>query len=247
MAYKLEVCVDSTASAMAAYQGGADRIELCGNLIIGGTTPSPELFRNIRRKCDIPIRVLIRPRFGDFCYDADEFAIIKHEVEMFRDMGADAVVTGVLCADGQLDVEKMKVLREAARGIEMTLHRAFDVCRDPFQTLDEAVDLGINAILTSGQANDAVSGKELLKDLVEKNGDNIEILVGAGVSPANLVELVETTHAPAYHMSGKIVTESQMIYRKEGINMGLPGFSEFEIWKTDEEKIKEAVAILRGC
>lgn len=246
MSYQLEVCVDSVKSAIAAYRGGTDRIELCSDLIIGGTSPSPELFKRIQSKCDIPIRVLIRPRFGDFCYDDDEFAIIKAEVKMFRELGADAAVVGVLNADGTLDMERMKKLREAAGPMKLTLHRAFDVCKDPMQTLEEAMQLGLSTILTSGQANTAVAGEPLLKELVAKSKGRIEILAGAGVSPENLPDLMESIAAPAYHMSGKTVKGSQMVYRKEGINMGLPGFSEFEIWETDEEKIREAAKILHG-
>ncbi|MDD3362251.1 MAG: copper homeostasis protein CutC [Hespellia sp.] len=241
---KLEVCVDSAASAAAAFGGGADRIELCSNLIIGGTSPSPELFRQIRKKCGIPIRVLIRPRFGDFCYDDDEFEIMLREVKMFCQLGADAVVVGVLTPEGDLDIRRMKTLKEAAGETKLTLHRAFDVCRDPFQTLEEAITLGLSTILTSGQANSAIAGKTLLKELTELAGDRIEILVGAGVSPENVKDLIEATHAPAYHMSGKVIQSSHMIYRKEGINMGLPGFSEYEIWQTEEEKIRAARKIL---
>lgn len=242
---KLEVCVDSTASALAAYRGGADRIELCSNLIIGGTSPSLELFRQIRGKCDIPIRVLIRPRFGDFLYDEDEFAIMIREVEQFRELGADAAVVGVLTADGSLDVKRMRRLKEASGDMKLTLHRAFDVCKDPFQTLEEAISLGLSTILTSGQANSALAGKELLRELVKTADNRIEILVGAGVSSDNLGELLEETKASAYHMSGKVVKESEMTYRKEGINMGLPGFSEYEIWQTDEATIRKAIEILQ--
>ena len=125
--YILEACVDSVESAMAAVEGGADRLELCGNLIIGGTTPGPWLFDEIRKRSDIRIHALIRPRFGDFCYTDAEFSMIKHAVEDFRKMGAEGVVFGVLKPDGTLNMEQMKELMEAAGDMSVTLHRAFDV------------------------------------------------------------------------------------------------------------------------
>ena len=149
--YILEACVDSVESAMAAVEGGADRLELCGNLIIGGTTPGPWLFDEIRKRSDIRIHALIRPRFGDFCYTDAEFSMIKHAVEDFRKMGAEGVVFGVLKPDGTLNMEQMKELMEAAGDMSVTLHRAFDVCVDPIETMEQAISLGINTILTSGQ------------------------------------------------------------------------------------------------
>ena len=153
--YILEACVDSVESAMAAVEGGADRLELCGNLIIGGTTPGPWLFDEIRKRSDIRIHALIRPRFGDFCYTDAEFSMIKHAVEDFRKMGAEGVVFGVLKPDGTLNMEQKKELMEAAGDMSVTLHRAFDVCVDPIETMEQAISLGINTILTSGQSMSA--------------------------------------------------------------------------------------------
>ena len=151
--YVLECCVDSVESAVAAQAGGANRLELCANLVIGGTTPDINLYLAVREKVSIKINVLIRPRFGDFCYTGEEFGIIKKDVEMFRKYGADGVVIGVLREDGSLDMARMKELMDAAGDMSVTLHRAFDVSRDPFQTLKDAEDLHIGTILTSGQKN----------------------------------------------------------------------------------------------
>ena len=128
--YILEVCVDSAESALAAAKGGASRLELCQNLVIGGTTPSPKLFEVIRRQTTIPIHALIRPRFGDFCYTPYELEEIREEVAMYRELGAEGVVVGVLKEDGTMNMEAMEQLMEAADGMSVTLHRAFDVCRD---------------------------------------------------------------------------------------------------------------------
>lgn len=242
--YILEACVDSVESALAAAQGGATRLELCSNLIIGGTTPSPWLFKEIRKHSDIRIHALIRPRFGDFCYTDSEFSIIKQAVADFRELGAEGVVIGILKPDGTLNMEQMKELMDAAGDMSVTLHRAFDVCTDPYQALEQAIELGIDTILTSGQKNVCTEGAELLRELVEKSGDRITIQVGSGVSAEVIRQMYPLTHARAYHMSGKVTLDSVMEYRKEGVNMGLPTLSEFEVWRTDEDKIREAKMVL---
>ena len=144
--YTLEVCVDSVESALAAEAGGAHRIELCGNLMIGGTTPSPKLFEEIKKTSDIKIHVLIRPRFGDFCYSEYEYSIMKEEIKMFRELGADAVVVGALNTDGTLNLNQMEGLLSEKGNMSVTLHRAFDVCANPIVVLQQAIDLGIDTI-----------------------------------------------------------------------------------------------------
>lgn len=244
MEYVLEACVDSVESAIAAQQGGAKRVELCGNLIIGGTSPGKALFQAVRKYTDLEIRVLLRPRFGDFCYDEYEFEIMKEDVQMYRELGADGIVTGILLPDGELDAERMQTLICKAGNADVALHRAFDVCSDPYETLEQAVDLGIGTILTSGQKNSAWEGRELLRELVRRSDGRIEILVGAGVSPETIEKLVPFTGAQAYHMSGKVTLESRMRFRRDGVSMGFPGFSEYEIWQTDADNIRRAVDVL---
>ena len=246
MKRKLEVCVDSVESATAAERGGANRLEMCGNLIIGGTTPSPALYREVRKRCGLKIHALIRPRFGDFCYTEHEFQIIRNEVKMFRELGADGVVIGCLRPDGALNLEQMRILMEEAGNMSVTLHRAFDVCRDPYKTLEEAVELGIDTILTSGQENSCLAGQKLLTELAEQADGRIDILIGSGVDASAIRELYPKVKTRSYHMSGKVTLESEMEYRKEGVNMGLPSLSEFEIWRTSEEKIREAAETLQG-
>lgn len=240
----LEACVDSVESAVAAAMGGAMRLELCSNLIIGGTTPGPWLFREIRKKTDIPVHVLIRPRFGDFCYTESEFEEMRSAVRMFRELGAEGAVFGVLKPDGRLDTARMALLKEAAGDMSVTLHRAFDVCSDPFDTLEEAVELGINTILTSGQKDTCTEGADLLRKLAEQSAGRIVIQAGSGVNADVIRNLYRRTEIRAYHMSGKVTLDSAMTYRKEGVHMGLPSLSEYEIWRTDEKKIREAREIL---
>ena len=226
--YILEACVDSVESAMAAVEGGADRLELCGNLIIGGTTPGPWLFDEIRKRSDT---------------DA-EFSMIKHAVEDFRKMGAEGVVFGVLKPDGTLNMEQMKELMEAAGDMSVTLHRAFDVCVDPIETMEQAISLGINTILTSGQRNVCLQGADLLKELVEKSQGRITIQAGSGVGAEVIRQLYPLTGVRAYHMTGKRVIDSEMQFRKDGVNMGLPMLSEYEIWRTDVDNIRAAKKVL---
>lgn len=245
----LEVCVDSVASAIAAQNGGASRVELCANLIIGGTTPSIALFEEVRKNITIPIHVLIRPRFGDFCYDKWEYEVVKKEVIMFREAGADAIVIGCLTVDGRLDEERMTELIALARPAKVTLHRAFDVCCDPFEALLLSHKLGIDTILTSGQESSSLKGLSLIQELCERarelQGHKVEIMAGAGINSLVIETFLNQTQVTAFHMSGKEVMNSNMIYRKEGVPMGLPGFSEFEIWKTSEKEVRKAVQVLK--
>ena len=243
----LEVCVESVESALAAVEGGADRLELCADLIIGGTTPSPALFRAIRKRTDIPMHVMIRPRFGDFCYTDSELEIMKDQIEEFRRLGAEGIVLGILKPDGSLDTENMAKLLASAQGMKVTLHRCFDMCRDPEKTLEDAVKLGVSIILTSGQKDHCIDGIELLQTLQERAKGRIVIQAGSGVEAGNICELYEKTGICAFHMSGSTVYNSRMMYRQEGVSMGLPGFSEYEIRSTDCGKIREARQILDTC
>ncbi len=247
--YLLECCVDSVESAIAAQKGGADRLELCGNLIIGGTTPSVELYRAVRRNTDIPIHVLLRPRFGDFLYTAYELEILYEEVKLFSSEGADGLVIGCLKPDGELDIEAMKRMIEFGKGRKITLHRAFDVCRNPLKALEQAIELGVDTILTSGQENSCMKGMHLLNTLqkkIEEEKKSICIMAGGGVNAQVIKSFLEKTSLSTFHMSGKITIPSKMIYRNERVNMGLQGISEYEIWRTEEENIKKAKDVLKG-
>ena len=244
----LEVCVDSTASALAAKRGGADRLELCADLIVGGTTPSLTLVQQVKAEIGLPVRALLRPRFGDFCYDSYELAQMEQLAAELVEAGADGIVTGVLTPEGALDAGAMqpiyaaarKAAEKAGRPVACTLHRAFDVCADPFAALETARSMGLCTILTSGQAASAPQGAALLRQLTERAGKDVEILAGAGVSAQNIPVLAAQTGVRAFHLSGKQVLQSRMTFRREGVPMGLPGFSEFEVWQTSEANIRAA-------
>ncbi len=245
--FLIEGCVDSYASAAAAVRGGADRLELCADLAVGGTTPSPALFELIRRDFDVRINVLIRPRFGDFLYDPWELEQMAREIDRFRDMGANGVVIGVLTPEGKLDRARMGRLMERAVGMEVTLHRAFDMTRDPYAALEAAVALGCRTILTSGQAPSAWEGVELLGELHRRAAGRIDIMAGSGVKRGNIRDIYEKTGIRSYHTTGRAgAVDSGMVYRKREVSMGLPSLSEYQLWRTDEEEFRACAQIVHA-
>ncbi len=243
--YLLEVCVDSVESALQAQKGGADRLELCGDLVIGGVTPSMALYERVREKVSLPIHVLLRPRWGDFLYSEEEFGILVRQTDMYQRAGADGLVIGCLTLEGRLDRERMGRLMEISGGRPVTLHRAFDMCADLEQALDDAKQLGIAAILTSGGSGSALEGKEMLKRLKEQAG-TVDIMAGAKISAEAIVRLRQETPVTSFHMSGKRAAVSRMRYRNPRVHMGLPGLSEYEVWQTDAETVRRAREALDG-
>ncbi len=244
--YTLECCVDSVESAIAAEEGGADRLELCAALVTGGISPGLALFEQVRACCRLPVRVLLRPRFGDFLYTKYEFTILRKEAELFREKGAEGIVIGCLREDGSLHLERMKELMKAAGGMKVTLHRAFDLCADPTAAYEQAGELGIDTILTSGQKSSCLAGLPLLKYLAElqrKNGGP-QIMAGAGVTPDVIRQFLVETDITSFHLSAKKTVESSMRYRREGVPMGLPMMSEYHIFRTDSQVVAEARKVL---
>ena len=243
----IEGCVDSHASALAAFQGGADRLELCANLAIGGTTPSRALFRQVRRDCAVKINVLIRPRFGDFLYSDAELDEMREEIEAFRDLGANGVVTGVLTPEGEVDERRMRRLADSAGGMDITLHRAFDMTRDPFAALEAAVRLGCRTILTSGQARNALEGAELLGELVRRAAGRIEIMAGCGVRKENIRAIHQRAGIRAFHTTGGgTPLDSGMLYRKPGVSMGLPSLPEYELRQTGRQEFEACARVVHA-
>ena len=235
----IEACVDSYASAMAASRAGADRLELCAHLVIGGTTPTHALFRQVQRDSGVPINVLIRPRFGDFLYTEPELEEMCEEIAAFRDLGANGVVIGALTPDGELDLAQMRRMMACAGQMEVTLHRAFDMTRDPFRALEDAVSLGCRTILSSGQAANAALGAPLLAELNGQAAGRIDLMAGCGVKRTNIAGIAAQTGITTFHTTGrKGSVDSGMRYRKEGVSMGLPSLSEYELWLTDEAEFR---------
>jgi len=238
----LEVCVDSLASARAAIRGGADRLELCSALSIGGLTPYTALLEQIRAESAIPIRCLMRPRAGDFLYTAEEILQMARQIEVLRAAGADGFVIGCLTPEGDLDTQAMAPLLSAADGAGLTLHRCIDVSRDLKKTYLEAGIMGIDTVLTSGGAGNCRSGIDTIGSLLElRERGAPEVLIGAGVN-TDVIRLFRNRFpaASAFHMSGKTELESGMRFRREGIPMGIPGFDEWHIQQTSEEAVRAA-------
>lgn len=239
----LEICVDSLASARAAIRGGADRLELCSALAVGGLTPYTELLKQIRRESDIAVRCLMRPRAGDFCYTAEEIDLMAAQMEQLSAAGADGFVIGCLTPEGDLDEKALAPLLHTARGKGLTLHRCMDVSRDLEHTYRQAAALGFDTVLTSGGASNCRAGKNVISSLLtlRQQISGPEILVGAGVNAALIADfLQEMPGLAAFHMSGKKEFDSSMVFRREGIPMGIPGLDEWHIQQTCEEAVRQA-------
>jgi copper homeostasis protein len=199
----LEVCVDRLSDAASAIGAGADRIELCSSLALGGVTPSLGCIKNAA-KLNAPVIVLIRPTLGGFCYQDIDVAQMIDDITFAKDAGMAGVAIGALTADGALDLGVMRRMCDAAGDMQIVLHRAFDLVADPIRALDEAVDLGVMRILTSGQKPKAVDGLGCLRRLVDHAAGRIEILPGSGVTPDNAVALIKGTGVTQLHSSCRV-------------------------------------------
>ena len=214
----LEVPVFNINSAIIAANNGANRLELCENYANGGTTPSYGVLKTVREKISIPINVLIVPTGGDFLYADVEFEAMKQDILLCKQLDFNGVVLGILQADGSIDIERTTELVALAYPLEVTFHRAFDRCIDPYKGLEDIIQCGCNRILTSGQKADVVAGKELLQQLVQLAGNRIIILPGGGVKSNNIKSLIDTTKAIEYHASCKAILPTAMQYINEAMN-----------------------------
>lgn len=241
----LEICAGSIDSAMAAAAGGAARIELCQGLADGGVTPSAGLIREALKVEGLKVNVLIRPREGDFLYTEAEVRVMEEDVRLCRSLGCNGVVIGALRPDGTVDTDTCRRLMAAAGpGMEITFHRAFDLCADPLAALDTLVDLGCHRVLTSGQAASAIEGAAMLRQLVEHAAGHIIILAGGGVNSANASRLVALTGVTELHGSARATVASAMQFRRGGVSMGVPGADEYARKATDAAEVS---AILRAA
>jgi len=243
---KIEICANSVESAVKAQEGGAYRVELCAGIPEGGTTPSFGEIRMARQLLQTTkLHVIIRPRGGDFLYNQLEQEIMLHDIKVARQLGADGVVFGCLTAEGNVDIPAMKKLMNAVGDMNVTFHRAFDMCREPKEALEQIIELGCSRILTSGLEANAVEGIPMLKELIEQADGRIIIMPGCGVNPDNIIQIAEETGAVEFHFSGRSSHESNMIYRNPKVSMGgTVKIEEYQKDITNPEKVKAAVSLL---
>lgn len=243
---KIEICANSVESAIKAQEGGAYRVELCAGIPEGGTTPPFGDMRMARQMLhQTKLHVIIRPRGGDFLYSPLEQEIMLHDIKVARQLGADGVVFGCLTAEGDVDMVAMKKLMNAVGDMNVTFHRAFDMCKDPFIALEQIIELGCTRILTSGQESNAVKGIPLLKELVKQADGRIIIMPGCGVNPENIKQIAEETNATEFHFSGRSSYESDMIFRNPKVSMGgTVKIEEYQRDVTNPEIVKAALAEL---
>ncbi len=259
----LEVCCGSLTSVQHAAEGGAYRIELCSGLSEGGLTPSLGLINAAMQVEGIRRHVLIRPRGGDFLYTEEEKDIMVDDIFAARRAGVDGVVVGALTPDGDIDVEMCKCFVDAARGeyvdfaegdldeafflppIDITFHRAFDLCRDPNKALEDIISMGFSRILTSGQAATAEQGVCCLQELVKQADGRILIMPGCGVNANNARKILDVTGATEIHASAREPWPSQMRFRHPGVSMGTPGTDEYATKETCVNVVRKIVDSLK--
>jgi copper homeostasis protein len=224
----VEICVDSTASALAAERGGAHRVELCGDLLEGGITPSAGLIETVRKKVRIGVNVIIRPRGGDFCYTTDEFESMKRDVLTAKELGADGVVFGILKEDGHIDTARTRCLVELARPLNSTFHRAFDMSVDLNQALEDVIHSGITRVLTSGGEQNAEDGIATVAGLVTAAKNRVAVMVGGGIRETNVRHILAETGAREIHANVGHSVASPMMFRNSKISLGAIKGSEYQ-------------------
>lgn len=235
----LEICVFNTATAIAAEQAGADRIELCENYANGGTTPSYGYLKTVREKISIPVFPMIRPRGGDYFHTKDEIEIIRKDILLCKELGYDGVVFGLLNQDGTIDKENTARLVEAAYPLDVTFHRAFDRCKNPLEALETIIECGCTRILTSGLHPKVTDGLTLVKQLVEQANDRIIIMPGSGLNSSNVKNIVDTAGVNEVHTSARIRVSSTTQFQ----NPLMP--EDFDIDFVDADEIKKIQSIIK--
>jgi copper homeostasis protein len=243
----VEVCVDSVASALAAQRGGAARVELCGSLIEGGITPSAGLIEVTRAAVSVDLHVMIRPRGGDFYYDAAEFETMRRDVALAQRLGANGVVFGILDVDGNVDIARTRKLADEARPLAVTFHRAFDMTADLFRALDDVCAAGVDRVLTSGGEPTSIEGRETILQLVKKAQGKIVVMAGSGIKPENARSLVDHTGVTEIHVGLRSAIPSPMLHRNPRISMGSLEGREYQHYIVLEERVRRLCSALANA
>ncbi len=240
----VEVVVYNIESAFKAQEGGADRIELCDNPAEGGTTPALGTVEVIRQNVTMDIFVMLRPRGGDFCYSSYEFHTMKRDLLQCQKISIDGFVLGILNPDGTIDKKRCKELIDKARPLKVTCHRAFDMTPDPFQALEDCIEVGFSRILTSGQCPNALQGADLIRQLVERARGRISIMAGSGVNEDSVQKIVSISKVQEIHFSATTFRKSLMTYQNLKIKaMGEQGKSEFLVRTVDPDRVRKIRAL----
>jgi copper homeostasis protein len=241
---KLEICVDSVESAIAAERGGAQRVELCADLLEGGITPSAGLIATVRKNIGIGLFVMIRPRGGDFCYTAAEFEVMQEEIRQARRLGADGIVLGLLDECSRVDVPRTRELVELAGPLPVTFHRAIDMTPDLEASLGDVLQTGARRILTSGGKSSALAGKRAIARMVESGAGRIAIMPGGGISLKTIMAIAETTGATEFHAAVRTAFPSPAQFQKQGLAMGEIPDREYRRFVVREENVRALVDAL---
>jgi copper homeostasis protein len=240
----VEVCVDSVSSALAAQRGGAARVELCSGLIEGGITPSAGLIEMTRAAASVALHVMIRPRGGDFCYDPDEFEIMRRDVALAKRLGANGVVFGILNVEGNVDVARSRQLADLARPLAVTFHRAFDMSANLFRALDDVCAAGADRLLTSGGEPTSIAGQETIMQLVSQARGRIIIMPGSGIKPETARALVDHTGVTEIHVGLRSALPSPMLHRNPRVSMGSVEGHEYQRFVVLEEQVRRLCGAL---
>lgn len=242
MTVLVEACVDSVQGALAAEQAGAGRLELCANLIEGGTTPSGGMMRAVLRCVRLPVFAIVRPRGGDFVYDAADIEVMLRDIEFAKGCDIHGIVSGALNPNGTIDEDGTSALLEAAHPLPFTFHRAFDVTRDLDESLDTLQALGVPRVLTSGGAPSAAEGAEVIARMVRRGGDRIVVMAGGGVRRDNVAALVAASRVREVHLRGARRVEGRMTYRTPRVRISRPYVPDVYAWDaTDGDEIAAVV------
>ncbi|HTU33719.1 MAG TPA: copper homeostasis protein CutC [Candidatus Acidoferrum sp.] len=241
---QVEVCVDSLDSSLAAQAAGADRVELCANLLEGGTTPSSGLIAEVRRNISMKLHVMVRPRGGDFCYTGDEFQIMQLEIAAAKGFGADGVVLGILTAEGLIDEARMRTLIDHARPMKVTCHRAIDMSRDLRKSLETLIGLGVDYVLTSGGRQTAPEGSVAIARLVRAAKGRIRVIAGSGINERNVRRVIAETHVTEIHVGLSDAVPGPMKYRNTKISMGKVKGREYTRFSTSQTRLAALIAAI---
>jgi copper homeostasis protein len=238
----LEICCGSIDDAIESEKGGADRIELCSALFLGGLTPSIGTIDEAKLRLKIPVMVMVRPRAGGFCYTSAEMSTMERDATAALERGADGIVFGILTADGKVDLPRSQRIRRLIGDKQAVFHRAFDVTPEPFEALEQLIDMGITRLLTSGQKDTVPQGVELIRKLVERAAGRIEVLPGGGIQPYQVRDMAEQTTCYQIHLTAWKTTTDPSTHANPAVTFGGALFPPEDRYQTTDSTLVREIA-----